>query len=145
MPIALKIFRGDGASILHAMRREILVLQQHLRHPNVVEMYGIFEEVPGKHNYMLAMELMTGGSLRAMLDSATSKPWRRRLAWLLDVAKGMCWLAGLLPNPIVHRDLKAQNVLLGPDARVAKVADFGLAKVTPLVDRVTVVNGWLDL
>ena len=63
------------------------------------------------------MELARGGSLRDLLSSAAPEalPWPRRLAWLIGIADGMAELHALLPQPIVHRDLKAANVLLTDD------------------------------
>ena len=60
------------------------------------------------------MELARGGSLRDVLSNAEpgTLPWPRRLAWLIGIADGMAELHALLPYPIVHRDLKAANVLL---------------------------------
>ena len=60
------------------------------------------------------MELARGGSLRDLLSNATPQalPWPRRMAWLIGIADGMAELHALLPQPIVHRDLKAANVLL---------------------------------
>ena len=72
--------------------------------------------------------------MRAVLDRARdgelSLPWKLRVQWLEQIARGMAELHSLLPSSIIHRDLKAANVLLSsadlPRA-VAKVADFGVA------------------
>ena len=57
--------------------------------------------------------------------------WRRRLKVALGSAKGLAYLHELADPPIIHRDIKSNNILL--DQRLnAKVADFGLCK--PLVD-----------
>ena len=50
--------------------------------------------------------------------------WARRLAMMLDAAKGMCFLHG---EGIIHRDLKSANLLVDRSYRV-KVCDFGLAR-----------------
>ena len=78
------------------------------------------------------MELAAGGSLRDVLhDEARALPWPLRVNWLAQIAEGMAELHAMLPRPIVHRDLKAANVLLSSadlGQAVAKVADFGVAK-----------------
>ena len=85
------------------------------------------------------MELAQGGSLRRALDDESQAlPWPLRARLLLEVAEGMRHLhrADAGHQPIVHRDLKAANVLLSsadlPRA-VAKVADFGVAETTQTI------------
>ncbi|KAL5994517.1 hypothetical protein ACLOJK_024570 [Asimina triloba] len=65
---------------------------------------------------------------KAMLD------WSRRFAICIGTAKGLQFLHEELEPPIVHRDIKASNVLLGEDL-TPKIGDFGLAKLFP--DNVT--------
>src|SRR5262249_13494817 len=72
----------------------------------------------------LAMEFVGGGSLAQQLDGAPLPP-RRAAQLLLDLARAV---QHAHEQGIVHRDLKPANVLL-TGAGVAKVADFGLAKL----------------
>jgi serine/threonine protein kinase len=78
--------------------------------------------------------LCPGGSLRQALDRAhlggITLPWNMRAKWLMEIASGMAQMHDLLPTSIIHRDLKAANVLLSAtdlDKAVAKVGDFGVA------------------
>ena len=65
------------------------------------------------------------------------QPVRQRLQMALDTAQGMMFLHGQQPMPLVHRDLKSQNLLVSQNWTV-KVADFGTAKVCLWVrDQVT--------
>jgi serine/threonine protein kinase len=136
--VAFKIFRGLagglGAADMTQLRREIAAGGQ-LRHDNLVRMYG-FVRLPGQ-GPALVLELAAGpvpGGLRGVLSdraSCPALPWARRVRWLAEIAAGMAELHGLLPKPIIHRDLKAANVLLSCaylSAAVAKVADFGIAR-----------------
>ena len=50
------------------------------------------------------------------------------MVWLLGIARGLAELHSLLPEAIVHRDIKAANILLNGDATVTKISDFGLAE-----------------
>ena len=63
--------------------------------------------------------LLHDPSLRGQL------PWARRLAMVLDAARGMCFLHG---KGVLHRDLKTANLLVYRSYRV-KVCDFGLSRV----------------
>merc|ERR1719171_2949514 len=65
-------------------------------------------------------------SLSAHLSGPELAPLGRRIALLRDVAEAMHFLHAL-PRPILHRDLKSDNVLLSGDFR-AVVCDFGLAQ-----------------
>ena len=71
------------------------------------------------------LKLADGGSLRQALDdTAAPLDWPRRIGWMLGVARGLRTLHAQLPGAIIHRDLKAANVLLSTDRTVAKIADF---------------------
>ena len=132
--VAYKIFRGGqnlSASMRETIEKEVAV-GVRLHHPCLVRMIGIIHSI--QHGPCLVLELCQGGSLRAALDRARdgelSLPWKLRVQWLEQIARGMAELHSLLPSSIIHRDLKAANVLLSsaelPQA-VAKVADFGVA------------------
>lgn len=54
--------------------------------------------------------------------------WRKRLKIALDTARGVAYLHELADPPVVHRDIKSDNVLLDNNLN-AKVADFGLSKL----------------
>lgn len=54
--------------------------------------------------------------------------WMRRLSVALDSARGLAYLHELANPPIIHRDIKSNNILLD-DQLTAKVADFGLSKL----------------
>ena len=83
---------------------------------------------------LLVYEYMVNGSLGEMLhgggeaDGARQPlAWAARLRVATEAARGLCYLHHDCSPPILHRDVKSNNILL--DARMeAHVADFGLAK-----------------
>ncbi|ETV90771.1 TKL protein kinase [Aphanomyces invadans] len=86
-------------------------LMSTFKSPFVVAFLG-----PGKTkqgDLMYFMELMTGGDLRTYLDnnSVATVPWKIKCGHILDIA---CGLEYLHSKSVIHRDLKARNVLLDP-------------------------------
>ena len=80
-----------------------------------------------------------GGALRQVLSERTVHPnldWALRVRWLAEITEGLQRLHSLRPRALIHRDLKAANVLLSCGGggsggnlsqAVAKVSDFGVA------------------
>ena len=106
------------------MRDQILKearLGLRLDHRNLVQLFGVLE-IP-QTGLVLVLELAGGGSLRSILsDTATHAEigWSVRVRWLLGIAQGLQRLHGLRPRAVIHRDLKAANVLLSSaDLRTA--------------------------
>ena len=113
---------------LEAFYKEI-ALMQRLSHPNVLALIGV-SLAPGG-SFAVITEYMPRGSVFQMLHPpppAVGEPLPRVLAMrmLADCARGVAYLHSLRP-PIIHRDLKSQNLLVAPDLSV-RVADFGLSR-----------------
>jgi eukaryotic-like serine/threonine-protein kinase len=135
---AMKVFRGAGmtepeiTSVLH----EAIVLSK-LGHPNVVHVFdaNVLDTANGPCGFF-TMEFVAGGDLERFWLSHGPRfvPIETTVQVLTQVCRGLS-LAHAESPPIVHRDIKPQNILVGYDAsglRV-RVSDFGLAKrVHPL-------------
>ncbi|KAH7430228.1 hypothetical protein KP509_09G089200 [Ceratopteris richardii] len=115
----------DGSQIKESFLREIKVLGD-VMHRNLVRTLGYCLD---GGEMAIVMELMEMGDLRQILDRR-EKPlsWDRRMNIAMDVAEGLVYLHYESLPPIIHCDLKPQNILLGSDM-VAKVSDFGIAKL----------------
>ncbi|KAK4537435.1 hypothetical protein CDCA_CDCA12G3460 [Cyanidium caldarium] len=96
-----------------------------LRHPNIVLAMGI---VLQPSLVMIVTEYLERGTLREILTgSKTSYPFVPvRVNWALDAARGMAYLHSLSP-PILHRDLKTNNLLIDRGYTL-KICDFGLSR-----------------
>lgn len=107
------------------------------RHANLVGLVGqcLGEAQPQQY---LVYEFMAGGSLRDRLDpqDTTAPPltWAERHVVASDAARGLEYLHVDADPPIIHQDVKSENILLGTDAQgqlVAKIADFGAVRIAP--------------
>ncbi|KAM3317912.1 hypothetical protein ACQJBY_035561 [Aegilops geniculata] len=105
-----------------------LVLVAKLRHRNLVSLIGVCLEEQEK---ILVYEFMPNRSLDTILfDSEKHRDldWGRRFKIISGVARGLRYLHEESQLKIVHRDLKASNILLDFDYN-PKISDFGLAKI----------------
>ena len=79
----------------------------------------------------IIQEFIEGGTLYELLTSPQPMTTDTRLAFALDIARGMAYLRWALP-PIIHRDLKSLNLLVaaGPPGHplTVELTDFGLAR-----------------
>ena len=102
-------------------RREIEVMYK-IHHPNVVKLYGHFED----NNYCyFIMEYISKGNVYGLIPQDKKKRINNQIVASLmkDVISAVYYLHNMKPI-IIHRDIKPENVLLA-DGLVAKLTDFG--------------------
>jgi tetratricopeptide (TPR) repeat protein len=95
-----------------------------LNHPSIVQVYDILE---GTDSDWIVMELVEGKTIRHLLEEGTVLPPARAIRLCREITEG---LAEAHAQGILHRDLKATNVIVTASGR-AKILDFGLAKEIP--------------
>jgi serine/threonine-protein kinase len=124
--VALKVissvYAGDPADAAERFRREVQAARK-VTHPNVIRIHDLGEDGP---LLFLSMEYVDGETLWARVKRGGPLPVPQAREIMTAVADGV---AAAHAAGVVHRDLKPQNVLLGPRGAV-KVIDFGLAKST---------------
>lgn len=99
----------------------------HINHPNAAKLVGVGAE-GGMH---LVLELSTNGSLENLLyGSKSNLDWAERYKIVLGTAEGLEYLHERCQRRIIHRDIKAANILLTEDFK-PQICDFGLAKWLP--------------
>ncbi len=120
---ALKVLLAAGTAD-EAWRRRFkreAAAARLVRHRGVVSVVDVGEE---KGVPFLVLELVPGGSLKALLKTGGAMEWRRAAALGAEIARALAAIHGA---GLVHRDLKPDNVLLDAEGR-ARVSDFGLVR-----------------
>ena len=118
------LYEGQVDNLVRRFEEECRLLSQ-LRHPHVVQFIGIYFEVD-TNAPVLVMEFLPT-TLTQCLDRYGVMPEEINYSILEDVAVGLRYLHDR-ENPIVHRDLSANNVLLTANM-TAKISDLGMAKI----------------
>ncbi|XP_037395378.1 serine/threonine-protein kinase WNK1 isoform X6 [Pygocentrus nattereri] len=98
-----------------------------LQHPNIVRFYDSWESpLKGRKCIVLVTELMTSGTLKTYLKRFKVMKIKVLRSWCRQILKGLHFLHTRTP-PIIHRDLKCDNIFItGPTGSV-KIGDLGLA------------------
>jgi hypothetical protein len=127
-PVAVKHIRADArfTELRQRLRREAQAVAR-LNHSAIVHIYDLVESPDGD---WIVMELVEGQTLRKRIQEMGRLPFEQAIRLGLDISEG---LAEAHSHGILHRDLKASNVMVTPAGR-AKILDFGLAKQLPQED-----------
>lgn len=113
--------------LLLEFQNEAITLSK-IEHLNLVRFYGYVEQGDER---ILVVEYVGNGNLREHLDGKKGSILEiaERLDIAIDVSHAVTYLHTYTDPPIIHRDIKASNVLITEKLR-AKVADFGFARLT---------------
>ncbi|KAF7809398.1 receptor-like cytosolic serine/threonine-protein kinase RBK1 [Senna tora] len=98
----------------------------HINHPNACHLIGFGID----KGLFFVLHYAPYGSLATLLFDSEKLEWKIRFKVAVGVAEGLMYLHHECPRRIIHRDIKASNILLN-DNYEAEVSDFGLAKWLP--------------
>ncbi|URE43110.1 STYKc [Musa troglodytarum] len=133
LAVAVKQLDRNGLQGNREFLVEVLMLSL-LHHQNLVNLIGYCADGDQR---LLVYEYMPLGSLEDHLleipPDQEPLSWYTRMKIAFGAAKGLEYLHEKANPPVIYRDLKSSNILLGKDYN-AKLSDFGLAKLGPLGD-----------
>ncbi|XP_013373787.1 PREDICTED: aurora kinase A isoform X2 [Chinchilla lanigera] len=136
--LALKVlFKAqlEKAGVEHQLRREVEI-QSHLRHPNILRLYGYFHDATRVY---LILEYAPLGTVYRELQKLSKFDEQRTATYITELANALSYCHS---KRVIHRDIKPENLLLG-SAGELKIADFGWSVHAPSSRRTTLC-GTLD-
>ncbi|KAM0950159.1 putative protein kinase RLK-Pelle-CrRLK1L-1 family [Dioscorea sansibarensis] len=132
------IGRGRSRQGYPEFVNEINLLSK-IRHRHLVSIIGYCDEMG---EMIPVYEFMEKGTLKNYLYGSPDLPclsWQQRLQVCIGAASGLHYLHNAHSPVIIHRDVKSTSILLGQDF-VAKISDFGISKLGPLLGEDTYVS-----
>lgn len=128
--VAIKVLSSESRQGTREFLNELSVIS-NINHHNLVKLHGCCVEGDQK---MLVYNYLENNSLAQSLfgnsHSSIQLDWKTRVKICIGVASGLKYLHEEVRPVIVHRDIKASNILLDKDLS-PKISDFGLAKLFP--------------
>jgi len=118
--VALKVlFKNQlqQSQVEHQLRREIEI-QSHLRHPNILRLYGYFYD---QNRVYLILEYAPRGELYKELQRCKCFNEKRAATYIASLARALLYCH---EKHVIHRDIKPENLLIGFKGEL-KIADFG--------------------
>ncbi|KAM7492837.1 hypothetical protein LguiA_035758 [Lonicera macranthoides] len=127
---AIKVLSAESRQGAREFLTEIKVISD-IEHENLVKLIGCCAE--DSHRILVYSYLENNSLAQTLLGKnygSIQFNWRTRTKICIGVARGLAFLHEEVRPHIIHRDIKASNILLDKDL-TAKISDFGLAKLIP--------------
>jgi serine/threonine protein kinase len=124
--VAVKVFKREDEEMLQRFIREARLMRS-LHNPHLVPVIDSGTcQLDGMTCYYIVMPFLSGGTLRSRIRRRGGLPLEEVCGDLRDIASALDYIHS---QGIIHRDIKASNVLIGADGR-CYLSDFGIARRT---------------
>jgi serine/threonine protein kinase len=136
--VALKVLyksQLQKAGVEHQLRREIEI-QSHLRHPNILRLYGYFYD---QTRVYIILEYASNGELFKLLRQNDRFDEPTAAGYIVKLCDAIAYCHS---KHVIHRDIKPENILIGASGEL-KIGDFGWSVHAP-ASRRTTLCGTLD-
>lgn len=120
-PVVAKVFHPSSIQDKEFLLDREIDIMTKLHHPNIVQVLGYVRDP-----FVIVMEHLPRGDLLSNLGRLKKS---EKVAVMRDCLRALCYLHNRKPESLIHRDIKLSNILL-TKSKVAKIADFGLSRLT---------------
>ena len=114
--------KGDKARIINEVR-----LLERLHHANIISFHGSWVNRE-KEQVIFVTEILSSGTLKSFINKVKVIRWRIAKRWAIQILKGLEYLHSQDP-PIIHRDLKCDNIFINGATGDLRIGDLGLSTV----------------
>lgn len=125
--IAWNVIKVNGMPKTERKRITVEInLIKTLEHPNIIHFIAAWESNL-KEEVIFITEIVTGGTLKSYLKRIRHPKLKVIKQWCREILSGLEYLHGQKPNPVVHRDLKCDNIFIMDNTGQIRIADLGLS------------------
>ena len=138
--VAWKVVRtsDEENSEFTEITNEVKVMKQ-LHHPNIINYISCWFN-KSKKEFVIITEIICGGSLRNYLTKLQNPRLRLIKHWIKEILKGLKYLHTEVDPPIIHRDIKCENIFIDTNNGTIKVGDLGLCSVVQNNKKYAITN-----
>jgi len=126
--------KSDRARIVNEVR-----LLERLHHPNIISFHGSWVNRESEQ-VLFVTEILSSGTLKRFINKVQVIRWKIAKRWACQILKGLEYLHSHNP-PIIHRDLKCDNIFINGTSGDLRIGDFGLSTMISNRNRALSVLG----
>jgi len=128
--------KAERARIVHEVR-----LLERLHHKNIISFHGSWVNRE-KEQVIFVTEILSSGTLKSFINKVQVIRWKIAKRWAIQILKGLEYLHSQDP-PIIHRDLKCDNIFINGTSGDLRIGDLGLSTVIDNKNKVCVASLFL--
>jgi len=118
-------------------------LLERLHHPNIISFHGSWVNRETER-VIFVTEILSSGTLKSFVQKVQLIRWKIFKRWTIQILKGLEYLHSQDP-PIIHRDLKCDNIFINGTSGDLRIGDFGLSTAISKKNQVSFVREGLSL